>query len=173
MTQEITSDHGTCGGCKNWYPDSVIWPLGYCSHLSEWDDEWSPGARTPRDFWCRDFSACDDAATSAPPLPTTAVSAAARDVLAERRRQIDVEGWTSEHDDAHGYGDLARAAACYALTDREWRFRIDGTLNILGLIWPWSLEWWKPTTRRRDLVKAGALILAEIERLDREEERAK
>jgi hypothetical protein len=28
-------------------------------------------------------------------------------------------------------------------------------------------EWWKPTNRRRDLVKAGALILAEIERLDR------
>jgi hypothetical protein len=33
--------------------------------------------------------------------------------------------------------------------------------------WPWDLKWWKPTTPRRDLVKAAALIVAEIERLDR------
>lgn len=33
--------------------------------------------------------------------------------------------------------------------------------------WPWSREWWKPKNPRRDLVKAGALIVAEIERLDR------
>jgi hypothetical protein len=33
--------------------------------------------------------------------------------------------------------------------------------------WPWSQDWWKPTNPRRDLVKAGALIAAEIERLDR------
>lgn len=33
--------------------------------------------------------------------------------------------------------------------------------------WPWHRVWWKPSTRRRNLVKAGALILAEIERLDR------
>lgn len=36
-------------------------------------------------------------------------------------------------------------------------------------VWPWDESWWKPTNRRRDLVKAGALILAEIERLDRAE----
>jgi hypothetical protein len=33
--------------------------------------------------------------------------------------------------------------------------------------WPWAPELWKPANARRDLVKAGALILAEIERLDR------
>ena len=38
--------------------------------------------------------------------------------------------------------------------------------------WPWVRRWWKPTDRRRDLVKAGALILAEIERLDRIEREA-
>jgi len=34
-------------------------------------------------------------------------------------------------------------------------------------LWPWSPMWWRPTTQRRDLVKAGALIMAEIERIDR------
>ncbi|AFQ48272.1 hypothetical protein [Burkholderia cepacia] len=35
--------------------------------------------------------------------------------------------------------------------------------------WPktWEPSWSKPTTPRRNLVKAGALILAELERLDR------
>lgn len=87
---------------------------------------------------------------------------AARDVLAERRRQIEAEGWTPEHDDQHGTGELARAAACYAIpmTTTE-------ALEVFRLTWPWDLRWWKHADRRRNLVKAGALILAEIERLDR------
>lgn len=87
---------------------------------------------------------------------------AARDVLAERARQVSAEGWTPEHDDAYQAGDLADAAACYARgeprMDRDWTAPRE---------WPWAASWWKPTDRRRDLVKAGALILAEIERLDR------
>lgn len=82
------------------------------------------------------------------------------DVIAERRRQIEQEGWTPEHDARHAAGDLADAAACYASTDRDLRHGVP-----FG--WPWSAAWWKPTDRRRDLVKAGALIIAEIERLDR------
>lgn len=96
-----------------------------------------------------------------PVMPETP-SEAARDVLAERRRQVEVEGWTPEHDDAHSAGEMARAAVCYALTDSRWRDVFD-----YRSWWPWSTVWWKPTTRRRDLVKAGALILAEIERIDR------
>lgn len=90
---------------------------------------------------------------------------AARDVLAERRRQIEKEGWTSEHDDEHAEG-LACAAACYAAGSR--RLMIEGDMADIE-VWPWDESWWKPTNRRRDLVKAGALILAEIERLDRAE----
>ena len=96
---------------------------------------------------------------------------AARDIVLERMRQINVEGWSSEHDDQHAFGELAKAAGCYA-----W---IAGQSDELRLIfdappptWPWDREWWKPTDRRRDLVKAGALILAEIERLDRIEREA-
>ena len=33
--------------------------------------------------------------------------------------------------------------------------------------WPWSDKWWKPKDKIRDLVRAGALIAAEIDRLQR------
>jgi len=38
------------------------------------------------------------------------LTAAARDVLAERQRQIAVEGWTPEHDDRHDPGELSGPA---------------------------------------------------------------
>lgn len=95
-----------------------------------------------------------------PPKAVT-ISDAARDVLTERRRQIEAEGWTPEHDDQHANGEMAAAAACYAFSAAR------SPHNILNTVWPWSLSWWKPKDKRRDLVKAAALILAEIERLDR------
>lgn len=91
-------------------------------------------------------------------------SQAVLDVAAERRRQVEAEGWTPEHDDEHGAGEMAAAAACYALNAA-------GCGCEVARNWPWDGSWWKPTTARRDLVKAGALILAEIERLDRMTER--
>lgn len=88
------------------------------------------------------------------------------DVQAERRRQIEAEGWTPEHDDEHSHGQMARAAACYALAGSS--APNDGTAALLvSLAWPWDEQWWKPSTARRDMVKACALGLAEIERLDR------
>ncbi|HBO7374266.1 TPA: hypothetical protein L4909_002051 [Pseudomonas aeruginosa] len=88
------------------------------------------------------------------------------DVQAERRRQVEAEGWTPEHDDEHSHGQMARAAACYALAGSS--APNDGTAALLvSLAWPWDEQWWKPTSTRRDLVKACALALAEIERLDR------
>lgn len=88
------------------------------------------------------------------------------DVQAERKRQVEVEGWTPEHDDAHSHGQMARAAACYALAGSS--APNDGTAALLvSLAWPWDEQWWKPSTARRDMVKACALGLAEIERLDR------
>ena len=90
-------------------------------------------------------------------------STAAQDVLAERQRQKDVEGWTPERDDTHTGGQMAGAAACYALTGvAHWACGA-----AIDTFWPWDKSWWKPTNPRRDLVKAAALLLAEIERLDR------
>lgn len=90
---------------------------------------------------------------------------ASHDILAERQRQISAEGWTPEHDDQHDKGEMAIAAACYALSSAGW------LRTAIWEIWPnaWGVNWFKPTytAPRRDLVKAGALILAEIERLDR------
>ena len=84
-------------------------------------------------------------------------------VLSEREQHFTREGWTPEHDDAHKPGELSRAGAAYALMSASpnKRFGPPGW-------WPWAVSWWKPSTSRRDLVKAAALILAEIERLDRE-----
>ena len=87
---------------------------------------------------------------------------AAQDVLAERRRQVEAEGWTPEHDDEHDDGELAAAGATYALSAANCIVE-----QPFHRTWPWQNTWWKPTVPRRDLVKAGALILAEIERLDR------
>lgn len=97
-----------------------------------------------------------------PTMPAEGRRTAVLDVLDERARQMDVEGWSTENDDAYQAGDLANAAACYSTTDP----RMDPD-RAAPVDWPWAASWWKPTNRRRDLVKAGALILAEIERLDR------
>lgn len=90
------------------------------------------------------------------------------DVQAERRRQVEAEGWTPQHDDEHADGQMAQAAGCYALhaggIDTDWP---GGIRNGSALFWPWDKDWWKPSTARRDMVKACALGLAEIERLDR------
>lgn len=86
----------------------------------------------------------------------------------ERFRQITKEGWTVEHDDEHARGEMSAAASCYAA---------NACLNVSGepsyatghppTAWMWGAEWWKPQGARRDLIRAAALIVAEIERIDR------
>lgn len=98
------------------------------------------------------------------------------EIAAERRRQFEVEGWSAEHDDAHRDGSLAAAACCYAVPTmkHERRYepgdrRVPKKFVEVPHLWPWSwhTSWWKPKSRRRDLIRAAALIVAEIERLDR------
>ena len=101
-----------------------------------------------------------------------ALTRAAEDVLAERRRQIDVEGWTPQHDDGHYWGTLSAAAACYAVKGCADNIDLrSAVLSFIHTFWPWNKGYWRPTTHRRNLVKAGALILAEIERIDRTAQR--
>lgn len=91
-------------------------------------------------------------------------SSAACDVLVERRRQIEVEHRDTGCDDQYTDGELSEAAVAYALSAGGW------DLDTATHYWPssWAACWFKPTTPRRDLVKAAALILAEIERIDRD-----
>ena len=100
------------------------------------------------------------------------VRGGADEILQERYRQIDVEGWTAEHDDQHDRGELAAAARAY-LFAVLCRLCDEATAEEMQTIpndWPakWSREWWKPSSDPiRNLVKAGALIAAEIDRLRR------
>ncbi|MCU4590009.1 hypothetical protein KTJ20_14905 [Acinetobacter ursingii] len=101
-------------------------------------------------------------------------SKAALDVIGERNRQIEQEHYSIEHDDSYQNNELPRAAASYVnnVVSRGWVFN-----SVYGPeayqseevpdLWPWSDEHWKPKNPRRDLVKAAALIIAEIDRMDR------
>jgi hypothetical protein len=98
------------------------------------------------------------------------LSAFMQAVVAERFRQIEQEGWSTEHDDMHNSGELARAGGCYALRAGSPPFDDGQTMensSFLSMEWPWSSDWWKPAGFRRDLVKACALIIAEGEKFDR------
>lgn len=101
----------------------------------------------------------------------------AQRILNERNRHLIEEGFTATHDDQWDRQEMARAAAAYASPD--------------NLPWPWDRKWDKRTRtslgrvhqdiggrvgmastgqvedRKRELIKAGALIIAEIERIDR------
>lgn len=83
-------------------------------------------------------------------------------IAIERARQIEHEGWSPEHDAEHDRDDLAMAAVCYATPERVRHMQ-----RSREKYWPWARAYWKPTPddRVRELVKAGALIAAEIDRL--------
>jgi hypothetical protein len=78
-------------------------------------------------------------------------------IYRERLRQINSEGFSEEHDDKYKKNELVDAAISYCLGD-----------GIIHKFWPWDKSWWKPKSKRENLVKAAALIVAEIERIDRE-----
>lgn len=88
----------------------------------------------------------------------------------ERQRQVEEEGYTEDHDASHGDRSLVRAASCYALGTRTFERTFGNEDNRVTLyfdMWPWNNESWKPTPddRVKELVKSGALIAAEIDRL--------
>ncbi len=109
----------------------------------------------------------------------------------ERERQIDVEGWTPEHDDKHTDGSLAMVAACYATPVKiysmqsfaggpaffdpypgSWAGRYDKRFSYgerkknPGNMVP-NPKTYTKKERMDLLVKSGALIAAEIDRLQR------
>lgn len=104
------------------------------------------------------------------------------EIASERKRQVEAEGYDAAHDDSHDKGELVLAACCYAAPDRVYvkDDRASGFFFVDP--WPWELHYDKrrydgnmvmpnyrnsSSRRRKLLVKAAALIVAEIERLDR------
>jgi len=85
----------------------------------------------------------------------------AEQIAEERQRQIEKEGYAPEHDDEHQGFELAKAAECYL------NAAMGENLGILDLYWPFSDGWKRSEDPIRNLVKAGALIAAEIDRLER------
>ena len=84
-------------------------------------------------------------------------------IAAERERQVTQKGLTPEHDDRHDSGELTDAARGYAELASEQVVNCDGLIERSPECWPWGDDWWKPSTDPvRNLVKAGALIAAEI-----------
>lgn len=102
--------------------------------------------------------------------PNNTCSASYIAVYRERMRQLSTEGFSRERDDGYVNGELAAAAAAYAAAAEDAHQAKSALDDMPPAWWPWAKRWWKPSDDpRRNLVKAGALILAEIERLDRKE----
>lgn len=104
-------------------------------------------------------------------------------IARERQRQIDVERYTPKHDDEHTDFSLAMAAACYAAPNLIYVQKNVGSDVHFCDPWPWEraqdkrringmLHGNTPFARSRDerlrqLAIAGALIAAEIDRIQR------
>src|SRR5690554_5541401 len=94
-------------------------------------------------------------------------------IAEERKRQINEEGWSAEHDQEHTEGELADAGAYYALTEGMLQYIDEHWGNDMHLvIWQFDLKDLKRNrqdhsmaNRIRELQKAGALIATEIDRL--------
>lgn len=89
------------------------------------------------------------------------------EIATERQRQVEAEGWSPEHDDEHTAGELCKAAMAYCQAGSLARDDTSVLQARPPSYWPFAPSWWKPKTRRRDLIRAATLIVAEIERLDR------
>ena len=92
-------------------------------------------------------------------------------IVNERVRQTQVEKFTDAADDHYVDNELLRAAKCY-LDYAQWQYlcprrAADEFPRNRLLAWPWDTSWWKPVNSIRALEKAGALIAAEIDRLER------
>ena len=68
-------------------------------------------------------------------------------ILAERRRQIEAEGWSPFHDDKHRRRELAKAAESYLSTHSSPDVTAPRRPGLAAPCWnwPWAKKWWKPS----------------------------
>lgn len=104
-----------------------------------------------------------------PPAQAVDLGPGIKAIGAERERQLQAEGFTRDGDQQYRRGELAKAATAYvqlAAMDLEAGGRNHIAWHGPAAVWPWAPEWWKPVDARRDLVRAGALIAAQIDLID-------
>ena len=80
------------------------------------------------------------------------------EVVAERQAQL-AKGFDEGHDDKYDQDELLNAGICYASNKDETAGK--------PVKWPWHYKWWKPANRRRNIIRALALLLAYVESTDR------
>lgn len=89
------------------------------------------------------------------------MSIGAQLISEERWRQQAKENYTAEHDDSHDQQELAWAASAYVTAYLG---------KDVGELWPWEADSFKVgDSPIGELVKAGALIAAEIDRRFRQD----
>ena len=104
-------------------------------------------------------------------------------IAEERQRQIEIEGYTDDHDFKHNPRDFVHAAKTYLMSSdltlyskefspsNNWHQTNEPFYrNEIERSWPWEQESFKPTSDIQDLIKAGALIAAAIDRLQMQKE---
>ena len=95
----------------------------------------------------------------------------ARLIAIERTRQIRIKNWTPEYDARHAKGQLGFAGLGYLLAALNKTGKPASEVPVPPPFWPWTVKDFKPAPEPvRNLVKAGALIAAEIDRILRERE---
>jgi len=107
---------------------------------------------------------------NAPPAHALDLGPGVKAIADERERQLETEGFTREVDQQYRRGELAKAATAYVQL-AAMDLAAGGTRDHIAwqwpaAVWPWESEWWKPVDARRDLVRAGALIAAQIDLID-------
>lgn len=139
---------------RDWAADS-----GYTLQSDGWYDDQGQGPYDLREQHSHAMEAAE------PVLGSGRFGIGALLIAIERQRQVDSEGWTPEHDDEHIHGELAAAAVSYiVISDPDGA----GDTGFAEDVFPWERSWWKPSDDPiRNLVKAGALIAAEIDRRQR------
>lgn len=103
---------------------------------------------------------------AAPPAQGIDLGDGVRAIAEERRRQVEAEGFSPATDAGYNAGELAKAALAYvqlAAMDLAAGGRDHIATGSPPACWPWHPVWWKPRNARRDLVRAGALIAAQLD----------
>lgn len=105
--------------------------------------------------------------------PKPPVLSGAAMIAVKRQRQITAHGYDASNDDAYERGQLICAAMCYASVPLlRLTYKPDAAeaqvIEMMSATWPWDEEFWNPDADAvENLVNAGALIAAEIDRLQR------